>query len=394
MSQVNPSSAVAESHAESVPGHIVSHRKSNTGEYIGSPSIAILPDGVYVASHDVFGPATTEHGSGVTFVFRSEDRGATWCRVARIEPAFWSNLFVHAGGLYLLGTTHHHGTVVIRRSHDGGRTWTVPEVETSGMLTVGGHYHTGPMPMLVDRGRIWRAMEDAGSGGAWGERYSPMLMSAPVDADLLRRESWSFTRPLANSMGWLGGAFGGWLEGNAVVTPSGEIGNLLRVACPEGETAALARLSADSEALEFSPENGFVDLPGGATKFTVRHDARSGRYWTLSNGVPPRYAGSGNASLVRNTLALLCSPDLRTWELRAVVLHHPDAKRHGFQYVDWLFDGDDIVAVARTAYDDAWGGALKAHDANYLTFHRIAGFRQLTPEDSVVRVDEVKGRPL
>jgi hypothetical protein len=93
---------------------------------------------------------------------------------------------------------------------------------------------------------------------------------------------------------------------------------------------------------------------------------------------------------VRNTLALLCSANLRDWELRCVVLHHPDAKRRGFQYVDWLFDGDDLVAVSRTGHDDAWGGALKAHDANYLTFHRVSRFRTLTPGDSAVSVDELK----
>lgn len=374
-------------HVDPVPGVVINYLKTNTGEYIGSPAIAILPDGAYVASHDVFGPGTTEHTSGVTFVYRSEDRGTTWRRIARIEPAFWSNLFVHAGALYLLGTTHHHGLVVIRRSDDGGFTWTHPRDERSGLLTVDGHFHTGPMPVQVHDGKLWRAVEDAGSGGAWGERYRPMLMSAPVDADLLRRDSWAFTRPLAHSKAWLGGAFGGMLEGNAVVTPSGRMSNLLRVACPDGEKAALATLSADGASLEFSPQTGFVDLPGGATKFTVRYDEESGLYWTLSNWVPARYAGTGNASLVRNTLALLCSADLRAWELRAVVLHHPDAKRHGYQYVDWLFGGDDLVAVARTAHDDAWGGALKAHDANYLTFHRIAGFRDRMWAHSIVDPD-------
>ena len=28
-------------------------------------------------------------------------------------------------------------------------------------------------------------------------------------------------------------------------------------------------------------------------------------------------------------------------------------------------------------YDDGLGGAHNAHDANYITFHRIYGFRQL-----------------
>ena len=34
---------------------------------------------------------------------------------------------------------------------------------------------------------------------------------------------------------------------------------------------------------------------------------------------------------------------------------------------------------SRTAYDDGLGGAHNAHDANYLTFHRIADFRKSLP---------------
>jgi hypothetical protein len=259
MSQENPSPLIVADETDLVPGSVVGHRKSDTGEYIGSPSIAILPGGAYVASHDVFGPGTAEFSFATTFVYRSEDRGETWRQVARVEPAFWSNLFVHGGMLYLLGTTHHHGLLVIRRSDDGGFAWTQPKDAASGLLAEG-NYHTAPMPMLIHGGRLWRAIEDAGLGGAWGERYQPVLMSAPVGADLLRSDSWTLTRPLANSKAWLDGAFGGWLEGNALVLPSGHIGDLLRVAHPRSETAALALLSDDGKSLEFSAESGFVHL--------------------------------------------------------------------------------------------------------------------------------------
>lgn len=375
-------------------GTVVSYLRADTGLYIGSPSIAILPDGTYVASHDLFGPNSNEFKSATAFVFRSVDRGLTWLQIARIEPVFWANLFVHSGILYLFGVTHHHGLLVIRRSDDGGFTWTEPRDARSGLLTSEGHYHTAPMPMLIHEGRIWRAVEDAGDGGNWGERYNPMLLSAPVGADLLRRDSWTLGRTLIQSRSWLGGRFGGWLEGNAVVAPSGDIVNLLRVVYPAGNKAVIVTLSKDGETLTFSPDRDFVDLPGGATKFTVRRDEAGDGYWTLSNLVPPRHECLDNASLVRNTLALLHSTDLRTWELRCVVLYHPDSSRHGFQYVDWLFDGSDIVAVARTAYDDPHGGAQKAHDANFLTFHRIENFRAATPADSVVDITELNKKSL
>jgi hypothetical protein len=70
------------------------------------------------------------------------------------------------------------------------------------------------------------------------------------------------------------------------------------------------------------------------------------------------------------------------WTVRCVLLQHVDRTVHGFQYVDWLFDGDDIIAACRTAYDDDGTGAHSFHDANFLTFHRIANFRSRSMADS------------
>jgi len=75
---------------------------------------------------------------------------------------------------------------------------------------------------------------------------------------------------------------------------------------------------------------------------------------------------------------LTSSADLRNWQVETVVLRHVDSRGHAWQYVDWLFDGDDMIAASRTA----WDGAHRAHDANYLTFHRIADFRHRTLADS------------
>jgi hypothetical protein len=74
---------------------------------------------------------------------------------------------------------------------------------------------------------------------------------------------------------------------------------------------------------------------------------------------------------------LTSSKDLKNWTIRSILLYHPDNLKHGFQYSDWLFDGQDIIAVVRTAFDDAEGGAHNKHDANFLTFHRWRNFRQL-----------------
>ena len=369
-----------------VPGVVIAHSPAATGRYIGSPSIAVLPEGTYVASHDFFGPKSKEHHSAVSAMLCSQDRGETWKQRARIDGAFWSKLFVHNELLFLIGTTRHHGLIVIRRSDDGGRTWTTPRDADSGLLTDTGEYHTGPMPVVIHNGRLWRAFEDAGGGKQWGMRYRPMMMSASVDADLLKRDSWTLSNCLSRDPQWMGSRFQAWLEGNAVVTPDGHIVDILRMHYGgPGGRAAVVRISDDGKRATFDAETDFIDFPGGAKKFTIRFDPRLKAYWSLVNPVVPvSRLQRQNAASIRNTLALMRSTDLKNWEIRCILLYHPDVVKHGFQYPDWQFDGDDLIAAIRTAYDDGLGGAHNAHDANFLTFHRFAGFRELTMADSVV----------
>ena len=117
---------------------------------------------------------------------------------------------------------------------------------------------------------------------------------------------------------------------------------------------------------------------GDVNRAWIRFDTESGAYWTLANAVPGQFRSSGGKpASIRNTLALLKSVDLRNWEYRATLLRHPDSKAHAFQYPDWQFDEGDIIAAVRTAFDDEYGGAHNAHDANYLTFHRFRDFRRL-----------------
>src|SRR5659263_712178 len=109
-----------------VPCVVVNHIPATTKTYIGSPSICILPNGDYIASHDHFGPVSTEHVQALTSVYKSTNRGKSWTKISEIHGQFWSNLFVHNQELYIMGTWKHHGNLVIRRSTDGGTSWSEP----------------------------------------------------------------------------------------------------------------------------------------------------------------------------------------------------------------------------------------------------------------------------
>lgn len=355
------------------PGVVVAHSPAASKQYIGSPGLAVLPNGEYVASHDFFGPGSTRD---VTTVYGSQDRGTTWAKIATIKGQWWSSLFVHREALYLMGTSKEYGFAVIRRSTDGGRTWTEPKDAKTGLLLGDAMYHCAPVPVVVHNGRVWRAMEEY-TGPKWGA-FQSFVMSAPIEADLLDAKSWTSTNRLEGRKDWLGGKFGGWLEGNVVVTPEGRVVNVLRVEHPEyNEFAATVSISPDGTSATFDPGTGFRPFPGGAKKFTIRFDPATKKFWTLANHVPKEYRlGERKPAQTRNNLSLCTSADLTTWDIPAKpVLSHPDPKNHGFQYVDWLFDGDDLIALVRTAHDEPGGVAHNAHDANYLTFHRIAKFR-------------------
>jgi hypothetical protein len=337
------------------PGVVIDYQAPATRQYIGSPSIVILPDHSYVASHDYFGAGSTQSTSAISRVFRSTDRGKTWRQTAEMRDQFWSTLFVHRGRLYLMGTTFEYGRVVIRRSTDGGRTWS-----DASYLTEDNGYHTAPVPIAIHAGRIWRAMEYH-PPGPWGS-FEALVLSAPLKSDLLNPKSWQMSERLAYPKDAAPGKT--WLEGNAVIAPNGELLDILRV--DNVEKAALVRVRGRQ--LEF---HKLVDFPGGAKKFTIRYDRKSRRYWALANPAPD----VDKPARVRNKLALISSSDLVNWRVDRALIEHPDALNHGFQYVDWQFEGNDLIAAVRVAFDDENGGAHNFHDANFLTFLRVPNFR-------------------
>ena len=364
-----------------VPGTVIAYSPASSGLYIGSPSIVVLANGHYLASHDFFGPKSTEHTSAVSRIYRSKNKGKTWEMISEINGQFWSKLFVHQSHLYLMGTHKHHGNAIIRQSMDEGATWTNPTDAENGLL-LAGEYHCAPMPLITHNGRLWRAMEDAmGPIKVWGKRYGSFMMSIPLDKNPMQAANWTKSNVLGYDSTFFNGAFGGWIEGNAVVGPDGGVWNMLRVDNKTSlqEYAAMVKISADGTQASFDRSTGFIPFPGGSKKFTIRFDPKTKLYWTLSNFIPEEVKNANpgkNPASIRNTLALCFSSDLKDWKIKKVVFQHPDVIKHGFQYVDWLFDGKNILLACRTAYDDAFEGAHNNHDANYLTFFRIKKFRK------------------
>lgn len=357
-----------------VPGTVIAHRPVVEQTYLGTPSICVLPDGKYVASHGIFGKKQNE-----VSIYWSVDKGKSWEKVSQVK-GFWSGLFWHQDALYLMGVDGKYGDIIIRRSDDEGTTWTKPEDRNSGVIrqhTVEKGYHTSAVSLVVANGRIYRPFEVARRSWEWGN-FEALVLSAPVDADLLKAESWITTTRMAVDTSW-GKNHDTWLEGGAVLSPEGHVLNILRVNNREEETAAIMHVSDDGKKLSFSSETGFISFPGGCKRFVIRYDKESERYWTLTNWIPEEFEGH-NIERTRNTLALASSENLHDWVINEIVLQDDNVEKSGFQYVDWQTEGEDIVFVSRTAFFDGVDYADNQHNSNFITFHRLRNFRDKTKD--------------
>lgn len=359
-----------------VPGKAVNYihpedyTYDSSGRSPASPSIARLEGGALVASHDVFWQGG---GQNLTFVFRSDDGGESWRFLSELSPCFWGKLFSHRGKLYMLGTSTEYGALSLFCSSDEGKSWSAPSILLPAGDSETGGPHKAPVPVVEHRGRLWTGI-DYGCWKAGG--HASGAISAPAGSDLMDPSSWTCTGFVRQDGSWAGAPAGrarGTLEGSVAAGRDGNLYSILRYqhdSCvPAYGKAVLLRLDAGhpDRAPDFCR---FIDFPGSLSKFAVRFDPRTGLYYALVNRV------TGPNLRQRNILSLTASPDLIRWELRRDILNYEDcgcpegAEKTAFQYPDFLFDGDDILCVCRTALHNAWN----YHNANHLTFHRIRNY--------------------
>ncbi len=340
-----------------------------SGNYLCSPTFARTPSGALVTAMDVFGPGAPQN---LVLLFRSEDNGVTWHYLCDLMPAYWPTLFVHRGVLYLLGTSTENGHLLIGASYDEGFTWTKPSLLfTAGSQPTACGFEKEPMPMLVQNGRLMCSA----LFGNWGhpKRFGLGTLSVAADADLLESANWTMSDLTYYNQDWPESPQGGtvsYLEGSLYVAADGKTVSLLRMNYGGHGKACL--MEVDTTDPEAPPTfHSIVDMPTGAnSKSYVLRDPVGGKYWALGNYVP-----DDTPTCIRNVLALSVSDDGYRWRLAKVVLDYrqADPQKIGFQYPTFLFDGEDILYISRTAYN----GADNFHNANCQTIGRIESFRSL-----------------
>ena len=347
---------------------VIKYSDVKSGKYAYSPSIVNV-GGILYASHD-------ENGKK-TLVFQSTDKGESWQERGVVEGLFWATLFEHKGDIYLIGTyIHPTHRLAVTKSTDGGLTWSEIREGQGAISYFDRTTHGAPVPVVKYNGRIYRVFESAENGAR------EVMMSADENSDLINPDSWEFcdylhldVNPFRKETTLKIVSDGRWIcEGNAIWGKDGRLYCISREeSFPIHNKAYLSVLSEDNKRLEGLQ---LIDFFGGQTKFTARYDEKTDKYIAIVN-----YMTDGDiAPYQRNYSALTVSDDLIHWELKEILLcdrtvmnKFNSMSRHGYQYIDWIFDGDDIIMVVREAQD----GSRNFHDNNYLTFYRIKDYKTL-----------------
>jgi len=342
-----------------------------SGRYLCSPTLVLHPDGYLLAGMDVF---EGNNSQNLELIFRSDDGGKTWHYQSELMPCFWGKLFLHKGELYMLSCSTEYGDLLIGKSTDGGKSFSAPVTLLRGANGKMGNsgVHKNPQNVMYHKGRIYETLE----WGSWANQeyqHGAMVMSCDENADLLDPESWHFTPPKVFDPAFAPETAhlpkpNMTIEGTLAVTPEGELFNYMRFGDPDGNILAYKVNIEDPDApLEY---DHLVPFPANYSKFTIKRDPVTGKYLTIATRVYDKERLG-----TRNLLSLMVSDDLKEWKLVCDLLDYrqEDPQDVGFQYVDYEFDGDDLIWLCRTAIN----GAHNFHDANYSTFHRIDNFREL-----------------
>lgn len=340
-----------------------------SGRFLCSPSLVKHPDGYLLASMDVF---AGDYPQNLTIIFRSDDNGKTWSYVSELMPCFWGKLFVHKNELYMLSCSTEYGDLLIGKSTDGGKTFSAPTVLLRGSNGKNGNcgVHKNPQNIFIHNNRIYETLE----WGSWANKeygHAAMVMSCDINDDLLAAESWSFSKPVkfdyfAPELEDLEKPVM-TIEGTLTLSPEGELLNIMRF----GKRNKALVYKVNTEDFEAPLEyKGIMNFGANFSKFMIKYDDISQKYYSVATAL---YENSADSA--RNLLVLMSSCDLKEWEVVCSLMDYRqcDHEKVGFQYVDFLFDGDDILYLCRTAINNA----DNYHNSNYSTFHTIKNFRNL-----------------
>ncbi len=364
----------------------VIYTSEEIGKFVGAPSICTLNGVIY----------NTAQGSFGTKLYASSDGGETWRLVATMGMISHATIFAYNNELYMLGlvATTADDSIGICKS----RSITEEKVSFSAPSSIHCEFidksgHCGATPVLFANGRVYKAFEDSNIWAADENEYGPkkaFVVSCDLNDNLANGANWVVSNYITITSEWTMEQIGTTstahhgtpaLEGNMVQAPDGTIYDILRLNCePATGYAVCLELSADGKTLSYPEENKVINFPGGDDLFYIYYDETTGYYLSLVNNNTAKYW-----PMQRNILSLSASKDLINWEIvdtilidREMLNFDVSMAQHGFQYVTWCFDGDDILFTVREQSGDVdYSNGEYFHNCYTITFYRLSDYKSL-----------------
>lgn len=408
--------------------------ESPSDQFLYTPSIAVAPDGSQILSHDIGGEGVERLVDWEAFP-KSSQRMV--CRVHRRKkgdskfvyvesfPMCQARLFYAGRKLYLIG---HDGSIKIARSTDNGQTWSRLR-----QLTETDGWHASACNVWRSGDRLYLCMErrEGVEVKGWNVAgLAPHILSANVNDDLTKKESWTISNSFTfdqmfgrERFSYFGLPFQqtgfkypsysysgennlissspmGWLEGNVIEILDSEhiwfdkIKSFIIIlrsntagvgyACylkvieifNNGKFEMYTELLRvpSGEAIIFAP------FPGGHNKFFIEYDNDYKKFWMCSTqssdsmlnheSIPAKRFNL--ASNERNRLALYHSKNAVDW-LFAGMVSIGDQEQCARNYPSIAIDGNDMLIAMRA-------GNRIAKDSQYtntIMLNRIENFRKL-----------------
>ncbi len=333
-----------------------------------SPSIAVnTVDGqkTIYASYEYSTVVNTVEITTYTALSVSTDDGKTWREIASVNDLRWASLFILNDTVYLMGNSLKTGSAMIARLKSDCTFETAILADGTG----GG----APCTVTVHNGRIYKAYGKILSADITNDLLFPGSWTQSTHVNTLINETWY--KQAANDPKSSYKIAAG--EGNVVIGPDGTLYGIYRINTNSMDGyAAIVHISNDGKTLSYVEScNSLITMGTSRSKFTVRYDETSGLYYSLVS--TPTIE---NQHFQRTVLSLVYSEDLINWKTATSVLVDRELMNedyaaicHGFQYCDFVFDGEDIIMVVR----EATGYTNYFHDGKYTTFYRIENFRKL-----------------
>lgn len=381
-----------------LPFGVTYNENNDADTYLGSASVVVTNSGRVIASSDYFGSATNNN---TTDIFISDDFGATWSFAQKLTGMFWGKMFEYNDNFYILGTSEQYGAVAISKSTDNGGTWTNP---VNVLAKEQGGYHAAPNPFKIKDGfligsysiasdaavEFFRDFQGVLIFGDLTDLTDPTNWSrsniVPFDfaqtPSYISTENLSATKPLENQV------YDGFIEGNVVEKPNGDLIALYRAnTSPNSNYAVYLDITYDN----VNPENStlgstfnYIEMPGGNVKFNILDDrANSGKYWSVTNF--NRFKHIDNNRIEAH---LVSSSDLLIWDIHDKVLGYTatsnwenEIASKGAMYSDFAVNDNDLFVTTRLSDENA----ENQHDTNKSVFTKIENFRDI-PVKSIADV--------